>query len=160
MYIQYVKLAQKITPGQKMGSFYIPPAALSVRGVEHDSNLASNPHLATNKRSVRTVQFGFSVWIRNAEESGTGRSKTLRNGSRPSSRNMRRLVSAKSIPAGNWGMRPPARLDMSGKRIMGNALFSWSPTSFGMSSAVKSIGRYFVKISRSLVGSLESGTAC
>jgi len=55
-----------------MGSFYIPPAALSMRGVEHDSSLATNPHWATNKRSVRTVQFGFSVWIRNAEESGIG----------------------------------------------------------------------------------------
>lgn len=143
-----------------MGSFYIPPAALSMRGVEHDSSLATNPHWATNKRSVRTVQFGFSVWIRNAEESGIGRSKTLRNGSRPSFRNMRRLVSASSIPAGNWSMRPPARLDMSGKRIMGNAFSSWNPTSFEMSSAVESIGRYLGKSSRSLVGSLETGTAC
>ena len=53
-----------------MGSFYIPPAALSMRGVEHDSSLATNPHWATNKRSVRTVQFGFSVWLK--ERGGIG----------------------------------------------------------------------------------------
>ena len=119
-----------------MGSFYIPPAALSMRGVEHDSSLATNPHWATNKRSVRTVQFGFSVWIRNAEESGIGRSKTLRNGSRPSCRNMRRLVSASSIPAGNWSMRPLVRLDMSGKRI-----FGWlARNRYGMLMETKWIG--------------------
>lgn len=74
----------------------------------------------TNDLCVRSSSV-FLFGLGNAEESGIGRSKTLRNGSRPSSKNMRRLVSASSIPAGKWGMRLPIRLDMPEKRIMGNA---------------------------------------
>lgn len=74
----------------------------------------------TNDLCVRSSSI-FLFGLGNAEESGIGRSKTLWTGSRPFSRNMRRLVSASSIPAGNWGMRLPIRLDMPEKRIMGNA---------------------------------------
>ena len=75
----------------------------------------------TASRAASSV---FPPGSRSAEESGIWRLKMLWSGSRPSFRSMARLVFVSSMPAAKWGMRLPIRLDMPGKRIMGNAFSS------------------------------------
>ena len=128
MLFQYVELDQENQAKPEDGTLYILPADISERGVDHDSNSQKQEQINQCLKKSKRVKVDFSIWmfkvlwchsatnglrvrpcsvfppgLRNVEESGTGRSKRLWSGSRLSSRNMRRLVFARSIPVGSWG---------------------------------------------------------
>ena len=102
-----------ISSGIPVLSTYIYEKAISFGALPWPEGTAS--------RAASSV---FPPGSRSAEESGIWRLKMLWSGSRPSFRSMARLVFVSSMPAAKWGMRLPIRLDMPGKRIMGNAFSS------------------------------------